>query len=61
MKFPFRSSPNKEPERFYLLAGMGGRAAKRKHRRILIWAIAAGLLVSLSLAAAMIFLNHPSK
>jgi len=41
---------NKERERFYLLPGMGGRALRRKHKRILGWSLLAGLAVSLALA-----------
>jgi hypothetical protein len=48
---------NKERERYYLLAGMGGRAAKRKHKLMLQWAIITGLSVSLVLAAVM-YLVH---
>jgi hypothetical protein len=61
MKFFSRSDSEKPRERFYLLAGMGGSAAKRKHKRILAWAIAAGLVVSLILAAAMFLLNRSGK
>jgi hypothetical protein len=46
---------NKERERFYLLAGMGGSAARRKHRRILAWAIVVGLVVS-GIFAGLLFL-----
>ena len=48
---------DKERDRFYLLPGMGGRAARRKRNRILGWAIIVGLLVSLGFAAALYFLN----
>ncbi len=58
MNFPFFFQPNKPPERFYLFAGMGGAAGRRKHRRILYWAIAAGILVSGVLAGVMFVLNR---
>ena len=61
MKFPWSSGSEKPRERFYLLAGMGGSAAKRKHKRMLAWAIAAGLIVSTIVAAAMILLNRAGK
>ena len=61
MNFRFWVDPDKEPERFYLFAGMGGTAGRRKHRRILFWSIAAGLLVSAVLAGVMILLNHAAK
>jgi hypothetical protein len=51
-------SQDKEPERFYLLPGMGGRASRRKHRIILIWAVVAGLLVSASVAALMYWMHN---
>lgn len=48
---------NKEQERFYLLAGMGGKPLRRKRRILLIWSIIAGTLVSALLAAALYFFN----
>ena len=53
--------PKKEQERFYLLAGMGGSAARRKHLRNLWWSIAAGVVVSAALAGAMLLYNRYSK
>jgi hypothetical protein len=47
----------KERERFYLLPGMGGRALRRKHKRILGWALVAGLAVS-ALLAFILYLIH---
>jgi len=55
------ANKNKEQERFYLLPGMGGRAARRKHRIILIWSVVAGLFVSAALAVALYLMNHPGK
>jgi ABC-type Fe3+ transport system permease subunit len=37
---------DKERERYYLLPGQGGRSARRKHRRILLWSIVVGLFAS---------------
>jgi hypothetical protein len=48
---------NKEKERFYLFAGMGGRALRRKNKVFLAWSIAAGLLVSVLVAVALYFVN----
>jgi len=48
---------NKEPERFYLLPGMGGRASLRKRKLFLQWAIAAGLFVSV-MVAGLLYLLH---
>jgi hypothetical protein len=53
-----QSARNNERERYYLLAGMGGRAAKRKHKLMLQWAIATGLFVSVVLALVMYLLHH---
>ena len=61
MNFPFWPDQNKEPERFYLLAGMGGSAGRRKHQRILWWAIVAGTLVSAVVAGLMFWLNRSAK
>jgi hypothetical protein len=49
---------DKERERYYLLPGQGGRASRRKHRRILLWSIAFGLVASAIFLIAMYFLNH---
>jgi len=54
----FPSKADKEPERYYLLAGMGGRAARRKHLYFLKWSIIAGLGISVILAALMYLLNR---
>lgn len=40
---------------------MGGAAARRKHKRILAWSIAAGLLVSAAFAAILLYLNRPGQ
>jgi len=51
---------NKEQERFYLLPGQGGKAARRKQIIWLIWSIAAGLVVSAALALVLYFINTRS-
>ena len=56
--FSRSSEKEREQKRFYLLPGMGGRALRRKRRMILHWSIIAGLLVSLALAALLLFLNR---
>jgi hypothetical protein len=48
---------DKEKERFYLLAGMGGKAFRRKRRVILVWSIGAGLLVSAVLACILFLVS----
>ena len=47
----------KERERFYLLAGMGGRNLRRKKRIFLAWAIVAGILISALVAIGMYLAN----
>ena len=51
----------KEPQRFYLLPGMGGRAMRRKRKVFLQWAIAAGLLVSVIVAGILYLLDLSSN
>jgi hypothetical protein len=53
----FWSPKKKEKERYYLLAGMGGRALRRKQKIILRWSIAAGLFVSFLLACLLYLLE----
>jgi hypothetical protein len=53
-------SPDKERDRFYLLPGMGGSAMRRKRNTMLIWATLAGLLVSITVAAILYWLNSRS-
>jgi hypothetical protein len=48
----------KERDRYYLLPGMGGRAARRKRRMILQWSIIAGLLASLILAGVLYLMSR---
>jgi len=50
-----RTGIKSEPERYYLFAGMGGRASRRKQKLILQWAIVAGVLVS-SLVAGLLYM-----
>jgi hypothetical protein len=54
----FRPKPNKEPERFYLLPGQGGRAARRKHLYFLKLSVVIALGLSLILAGLMYLLNR---
>ena len=49
---------NKERRRFYLLPGQGGSALRRKHRRILRWSIAIGLVVSAILAVILYLMSN---
>jgi hypothetical protein len=52
---------DKERDRFYLLAGMGGRAARKKHKRIFQWSIVFGIFVSAGFATVLYFLNRMQK
>jgi len=54
------SPEEKERRRFYLLPGMGGRAYRRKQRRIFRLSLLVGLLVSALFALVAYWLNrHP--
>ena len=48
----------KEPERYYLLAGMGGLPTRRKLRLQLAGALAVGLIVSVAIAALQYWLYN---
>lgn len=48
---------SKEKERFYLLAGMGGKAQRRKNKIFLAWSILAAAVVSFVLGVTFYFLN----
>ena len=50
-------SRDKERQRFYLLPGMGGRALHRKQKAFLVWAVAAGLIAGVAVAAALFWIN----
>ena len=51
----------KEKQRFYLLPGQGGKAARRKHRLFLLWAVIFGLFASAAFAGVLILINkNPS-
>lgn len=47
----------KEKDRFYLFAGMGGKAYRRKQNIFLVWSLFAGILVSLALALSLYIFN----
>ena len=49
----FFTNAKKEHERYYLLPGMGGPAARRKHRQFLKWSIAVSLVLSALMALIM--------
>ena len=52
----------REKERFYLLPGQGGKAARRKQRRILLWAILFGLFASAAFAGILFLIGgHPVR
>ncbi|MGA3283322.1 MAG: hypothetical protein ABSD57_02535 [Verrucomicrobiota bacterium] len=53
----FFSKGNKERERYYLLPGQGGPAARRKHRKFLKWSIVAGLIFAALMALVMYLFN----
>jgi len=53
----FFSNGKKERERYYLLPGQGGPAARRKHQKFLKWSIVACLIFSALMALVMYLLN----
>ncbi|MGH7993960.1 MAG: hypothetical protein ACREDQ_10625 [Limisphaerales bacterium] len=55
----FFSNAKKERERYYLLPGQGGPAARRKQQRFLKWSIVAGLIFSALMALVMYLLDRP--
>jgi len=52
---------DKERERYYLLPGQGGRASRRKHRRILLWTIVFGVIVSAIFAGVLYLITNPVR
>jgi len=52
---------DKERQRYYLLPGQGGRAARRKHLRILLWSILFGLVASAVFVGVLFLINNPFK
>ena len=54
----FFSKGNKERERYYLLPGQGGPAARRKRRIFLKWSIVACLIFSALMALVMYLFNR---
>ena len=50
----------KEPERYYLFPGMGGRAARRKQMMMLKAGIGVGLVIALVVALLLYLLDRRS-
>jgi len=55
MSFGIRRKPR---ERYYLLPGMGGRAARKKLALMIGWGLLGGLATSLIVAAALYVINR---
>jgi hypothetical protein len=55
----FGIGKNKERQRYYLLPGQGGRSARRKHLRILLWSLVAGIFASAILAGILYLIAQP--
>jgi hypothetical protein len=53
-----QSKNRKEPERYYLLPGQGGRAYRRKQVYILKWSVAAALFISAIMAVVLYLMNR---
>jgi hypothetical protein len=47
----------RERQRYYLLPGMGGPPARRKHRTFLLYAVIAAMAVSSLLAGLFLLIN----
>jgi hypothetical protein len=52
---------NKEKPRYYLLPGQGGRAARRKEKIFLLWALAFGLLASAAFAGFLYLMSSARR
>jgi hypothetical protein len=52
---------DKERERYYLLPGQGGRSARRKHRRILLWSVLVGLFASAIFVGILYLITNTVK
>jgi hypothetical protein len=48
---------DKEPQRFYLFPGQGGRALRQKRKTMFLWSLTVGLAVSAMLALVIYFSN----
>ena len=55
----FGFAKDKEKQRYYLFPGQGGRSARRKHRRILLWSILFGVVVSAVFAGILYLISKP--
>ena len=53
------SKEQRERQRFYLFAGMGGRPTRRKHRVFLLSALIAAFLTSIILMGIFYWINAP--
>lgn len=51
-------SRDRERQRYYLLPGMGKRALRRKRMLMLGWGLGVGLLLSVALAAVLIWMHQ---
>lgn len=50
--------PNKEKERYYLFAGMGGSASRRKRNRALMWSLVAAAVVAAVLGLVFFYIDR---
>jgi hypothetical protein len=53
----FGIQKSKERPRFYLLPGQGGKAARRKEKMFLIWAVVCGLFASAAVAGVLYLIS----
>ena len=52
------SKTTKPKERYYLFAGMGGAASRRKQKIFLLWSVVAAILISAGLAMILLLVNQ---
>ena len=55
----FWDKSKKAKGRYYLLAGMGGEAVRRKRRWMLTWGSIWGVIISALIALGLYYLNKP--
>lgn len=57
----FGFARDKDKDRYYLFPGQGGRSARRKHRKILLWSLAFGLIASAVLAGVLVLISRSGR
>jgi hypothetical protein len=55
----FSDRPKKEPERYYLLPGQGGKEYRRKRFVMVTWSVVIALILSTVMTALFYYMNRP--